>query len=72
MAALHELQAEVEAQGTVILSAIALLEGLHEKLSACGTDERALADLKAELADHTKALADAVAKNTIAEIEPNS
>lgn len=69
MAAIHDLQATVEAQGTVIESAVALLHGLHQKLEQCGTDEAKLNELKDEIAAHTNALAEAVATNTVADEE---
>lgn len=69
MAALHELQAHVEALHTVGDSVVALLEGLHQKLQEAGTDEAKLNEIKDSIASETQRLADAVAKNTIAEGE---
>lgn len=67
MAALDDLQAEVEENSTVIGSAVALLKGLKEKLDAAGTDPVKLKALSDQLDAQNKALAEAVAANTPAE-----
>lgn len=70
MAALDELTAEVEENSTVIGSAVALIQGLKEKLDAAGTDPVKLKALSDQLDSNSKALAAAVAANTPAEEPP--
>ena len=64
MALLDKLTADVTANGSVIDSAIVLLNGLKAKLDACGTDPVKLAELSASLGTQTSALSTAVAANT--------
>jgi uncharacterized protein YfcZ (UPF0381/DUF406 family) len=64
MADLTQLTAAVEAEGTVVQSAITLLQGLKAALDAAGTDPAALAALSASLGTQTQSLSDAVAANT--------
>lgn len=70
MAALDELTAEVEENSTVIGSAVALIQGLKEKLDAAGTDPIKLKALSDQLDSNSKALAAAVAANTPSEEPP--
>lgn len=66
-AKLDALTAAVAAEKTVVNSAIALLQGLHDQLTAliaAGNDDDALAALTADLGTQTQTLADAVAANT--------
>lgn len=64
---LEELKKQVQANTDVIESAIILIEGLHSKLEAAGTNEAALKELKDSLAKETEKLAASVAANTDAE-----
>lgn len=68
MADLSELQSSVEANGEVTASAVALIEGLADRLDDIDTtDPAAVAALAAELRDQSSALAAAVAANTPAD-----
>lgn len=69
MSAITDIKDEVSAQKTVVESVVTLLEGLHAKLEAAGTDQFALDEIKSSLAENTKKLADAVAANTVAHEE---
>lgn len=71
MADLTKLQEEVQENGTVIGSAITLLNGLKAQLDAAGTDPEALKALSDQLDSQSNALAAAVAANTPAETEEN-
>ncbi len=62
--ALNALVAQVEAQTTVELSAIALIQGLADELKKAGTDPVAIADLTAKLKNSADALAAAITANT--------
>lgn len=64
-AQLDALTAQVAANGTVIGSAITLLQGLKAALDAAGTDPVALKALSDSLASTDQQLADAVAANTV-------
>lgn len=64
MTDLTTLTAAVEANGTVIGSAIILLQGLKAALDAAGTDPVALKALSDSLAAKDTELADAIAANT--------
>jgi hypothetical protein len=61
---LDDLTASVAAEGTVIDSAVALINGLAEQLAAAGTDPAKLAALKSDIDAKAAALASAVAANT--------
>lgn len=64
MGVLDQLQADVAAQKTVIGGAIALLQGVNDKLLAAGSDAAALQGLRQEIEKQTADLAAAVAQNT--------
>lgn len=64
MADLSTLQADVEAQTTVIDSAKALLAQLAQKIRDAAGDPAALAQLATDLEANTQGLADAVQANT--------
>lgn len=64
MANLSALQAAVEAENTVIDSAITLLNGLAEALRAAATDPAAVQALADEVGAKSAALAAAVQANT--------
>lgn len=70
MALLDKLTADVAANGSVIDSAVVLLNGLKAKLDACGTDPVKLAELSASLDTQTSALSAAVTANTPAADTP--
>lgn len=61
---LDDLKVKVAANGTVIGSAITLLQGLKAKLDAAGTDPAALKALSDSLGSQDTALADAITQNT--------
>jgi hypothetical protein len=67
---LDDLTASVAAEGTVIDSAIVLLNGLSAALAAAGTDPVKLAALKSDIDGKTASLADAIAANTPAAPTP--
>lgn len=62
--ALDQLQAAVTAEGTVVDSAIVLLQGLAAKIAALTPDQAAIDALAAEVTAKTQALSDAVVANT--------
>lgn len=64
---LEELQKQVDAMEAATEAAITLLEELHSKLDACGTDEAKLKQLKDELAAATDKLSASVSANTPSE-----
>ena len=61
---LTSLTAAVEKNGSVIESAVTLLNGLKAQLDAAGTDPVALKALSDQLGTETDSLASAVAANT--------
>jgi hypothetical protein len=61
---LDDLTAKVEANGTVIGSAIVLLKGLKSQLDAAGTDPVKLKALSDSLGSQDNDLAEAIAANT--------
>jgi hypothetical protein len=63
-ATLDDLQTSVAAETTVEQSAMTLLKGLSDKLTAAGTDPAKITALKNEIDANAQALADAVAANT--------
>jgi chromosome segregation ATPase len=63
-AELDTLTAEVAETGTVVDSAIALIEGLAQQIRDLANDPAALAQLAADLDAKTNALAAAVSANT--------
>jgi len=69
---LQTLQQEVAENNTVMQSAIALLQGLKQRLDEAGTDPAALAQLSADLDANTNALAEAVTANTPSQNEPGT
>ena len=64
MAVLDDLTAQVEANTTVIESAITLLAGLKAALDAAGTDPVKLKALSDALAAEDQKLSDAIVANT--------
>jgi hypothetical protein len=66
---IDDLQQTVADETTVQQSAIALLQGLHDRLVAAGTDKAALTKITNDLKSSKQALADAVTANTVAEDE---
>lgn len=67
MALLDDIATDVTDQGTVIESAITLLDGLKAKLDEAGLDPVKLGALKSAIVAQKQMLADAVAKNTVAD-----
>ena len=61
---LDNLKAVVEAESTVIDSAVALLNGLSEKIAALEPNQAAIDALAAEVKAKSDALAEAVTANT--------
>ena len=61
---LDNLKAAVENEGTVIQSAIVLIQGLKTQLDAAGTDPQKLNELSTQLKSQADSLAAAVAANT--------
>lgn len=61
---MDELKAQVAANRTVIASALALINGIADRITAAGTDKQALADLATSLKSDDDALAAAVTANT--------
>lgn len=64
VANLETLTAAVEAQGTVIDSAITLLEGLTEEIKNLEPTQEAIDALAAKVGAETQSLSDAVVANT--------
>lgn len=64
MATLDELTAQVAANRTITQSALTLINGIADRITAAGVDPKALADLTASLKDDDDKLAAAVAANT--------
>ena len=64
MATLADLKAAVDAEKTVIESAVTLLQGLAEKVKNLEPNQEAIDALAAEIAGDTQELADAVTANT--------
>jgi hypothetical protein len=71
MATIDDVQKEVDAQSTVIDSAVALLDGIHQQLAdaVASGDPAAVDKVVSDLKSHTDALAAAVARNTAASDE---
>lgn len=74
MSALDDLKAKVAYQGDVVSSVVTLIKGFNDqladaaaKLASKGVDVTELEKLGAQVDANTAALADAVAKNTVAE-----
>lgn len=63
---LDDLTREVAETGTVVESAIVLIQGLRDQLAAAGTDPVKLAELAATLDAQQSALAAAIAAGTVA------
>lgn len=70
MSALSDLQAAVTAQGTVIDSAVTLLQAIPGMITDAGTDAAALGALQADIAAHTQSLAAAIVAGTPAAPAP--
>lgn len=70
MSLLDDLKAKVEAEQTVIDSAIALLNGLSAQIKAASLDSATMQSLADEVSAKTAALAAAVAANTPAAPAP--
>lgn len=64
MSVLDDLKTEVEQNKTVAASAVALIQGLAQKIQDAGTDPSQLQAIVDELKDNDQSLADAVAANT--------
>lgn len=64
MAALDDLTAQVTANSTVLQSAVTLINGIADRITAAGVDPAKLAALTASLKTDDDALAAAVAANT--------
>lgn len=64
LAVLDDVKAAVAKEHDVVLSAIALLQGLKTALENAGTDNAALSAIRDQLGTDTQALADAVVANT--------
>lgn len=69
MSQLDDLLALVGEQGTVVASAITLLDELKAKIDAAGTDPAKLAEISTLLSTQKDALAAAIVKDTIAASE---
>jgi hypothetical protein len=70
LADLTQLMTDVTTNGTVIGSAVTLLQGLSAALAAAGTNPAQLAALQQQLESDTTALANAVVANTPAAPPP--
>jgi hypothetical protein len=64
MKELDDLKVQVAATRTVAQSAITLINGIADRITAAGVDPQALADLTASLKSDDDALAAAVSANT--------
>lgn len=64
MSALTDLQAEVAAVKATEASAVVLINGIADRITAAGTDPAALSALTADLTSSSSALAAAVNANT--------
>ena len=64
MKELDDLKAQVTANRTVLTSAVTLINGIADRITAAGVDPKALADLSASLKSDDDALAAAVVANT--------
>ena len=64
MSVLDDLTAQVAANRTISQSALTLINGIADRITAAGTDPAALAALTASLKSDDDALAAAVAANT--------
>lgn len=67
---LATLEQEVTENGTVIGSAVTLLQGLKAKLDAAGTDPVKLKALSDQISAQTDSLAEAIVANTPSEEAP--
>lgn len=65
MASLDEITAQVAANGTVIDSAVVLINGIADRIAAAGADPVALAALVADLRAKDAVLSAAVAANVV-------
>ncbi len=63
-AELDQLTAQVHANTSVVQSAVALINGISDRIKAAGTDPAALQALTAKLDQQDQGLAAAVAANT--------
>lgn len=72
MSKLQELDAQVQATTTIQASAVALIEGLVQRLEEAGTDPEKLAELTTELRSSTATLAAAVEANTAQPAAPDA
>jgi hypothetical protein len=64
MTQLQDLQAAVQAEDTVIQSAVTLINGIADRIAAAGTDPAALQALTDDINMQAQALAAAVTANT--------
>jgi hypothetical protein len=67
---LDDLTTEVSETKTIVASAVTLINGINDRITAAGVDPAKLAALTSDLDASSKALADAVAANTPA--DPNA
>ena len=72
MAKLEDLESEVAELKTVADSAVALIEGLADKLEEAQDDPEQIAEIITDLRSSKEALAAAVAANTQPEPEPGA
>jgi hypothetical protein len=70
MSVLDDLKAQVEANRTISQSAVTLINGIADRITAAGGDPVKLAELTASLKADDDALAAAVAANTPAAPTP--
>lgn len=61
---LDNLTAQVKANNDILDSAVALINGIADRIIAAGTDPKKLSDLAVELKNKDDVLAAAVAANT--------
>lgn len=69
MASFDDLVSSVKSNSAVVKSAIELIDGLAGRIAACGGNADKVAELVTDLERSRGELADAVAKNTVAEAE---
>lgn len=66
---IEDLEMEISAIGSVVDSAIVLIDSLASQIEAAVGDEVALQELVVELRNHSEKLANSVAMDTVAEDE---
>lgn len=65
MTKLQDLQAAVQAEDTVIASAVTLINGIAQRIADAGTDQDALDALTTDIQNQAASLAAAVTANTV-------